>query len=502
MTLTLAQLAGLLPDAELIGPGDVELRGVTEDSRRVEPGFAFVAVRGEKLDGHDFIGQAVANGASAVIAQRRTGDLNGTPLVLVRDSRVALTQSAAAVCDWPGRKLRGIAVTGTNGKSTTAFMVRTILSAAGHSTGLLGTIRYHVGARIIPASMTTPGPVELQRMLAMMVESGAEFCVLEASSHSLDQHRVDNIHFGAAIFTNITPHEHLDYHRTFDHYLRSKVRLFEGLPRDATAAINVDDPNAAAFVTASRCNVLRYGLSDAADVRGRLIRASINGTTFEVTTPKGSATISGCFVGMHNLYNALGSIAATVGMGIDLADIAQGLAHFAGVPGRLEAVDCGQDFSLFVDYAHTDDAMRAVLSALRSLLTGRLIVVFGCGGDRDRSKRPRMGAVAQRLADFSILTADNSRSERTEDILGEIRGGFTDRMCYEICPDRRLAIRRAIEMARPGDTVVIAGKGHETTQTINGVTHEFDDREIARCWLRKRIEEETIDDIDRAGRSA
>jgi len=496
--LTLHQLAKQLRDSMLVGPAEVELLGLTDDSRTVEPGYLFVAVRGRKTDGHRYVASAIEKGASAVILERAMDECNGTPALLVGDSRAALATAAAAFHGWPGYKLRAVAVTGTNGKTTAAYMMKSVLEAAEHSVGLLGTIEYSLGSRTIAADMTTPGPLEMQPFLSEIVKAGNDFCVLEASSHSLDQHRIDHIALAAGIFTNITSNEHLDYHGTFDHYLRSKLRLFEHLPADACAAINVDDPHADRFINASRCNVMRYGLGENADVRGHAVKGNLDGTQFEVITPAGSQQIRGCFVGEHNVRNALGVIAAAVGMGIDLEAIRKGLEQFECVPGRLERIDCGQDFNLFVDYAHTDDALKSVLMSLRRLVTGRLCAVFGCGGDRDRSKRARMGTVAQHLAHHSILTADNSRSESTEDIIAEICKGFTDHTCYEICPDRRMAIRHAIERARPGDTVLIAGKGHETTQEIDGHVSNFDDRTVARCWLRRRIEGETMNDIDRA----
>ena len=490
--LTLNELASLIPNSALVGQGGVELHGATDDSRKVKAGYAFVAVSGENFDGHKFIDEALKNGASAVIAERRLDNAGSIPLLIVSNSRKALACCAAAFCGWPGRTLRTIGVTGTNGKSTSVHMMRSILNAAGHSAGVLGTIEYSVGSQVRPSYMTTPGPVDLQQMLATMVMSGVEYCAMEASSHALDQHRTDGVDFSAAIFTNITKHEHLDYHGSFENYLCAKKRLFEGLGRDSSAAINIEDPNAKEFIAASHCNIFRYGLGEDADVRAHLVRAELSGTQFEVSTPAGSTQISAGFVGMHNLSNALGAIAASVGLGIGLDAIKEGLEECTVVPGRLDPVDCGQNFNLFVDYAHTDDALRSVLSSLRSVVQGRLIVVFGCGGDRDPSKRSRMGSVAERFADISILTADNSRSERTQDIIEQICEGFTGYGRYEICPDRRVAIRRAIEIARPGDTVVIAGKGHESTQTIRGEERKFDDRKVARALLSKHIEDENV----------
>ncbi|MFB3891909.1 MAG: UDP-N-acetylmuramoyl-L-alanyl-D-glutamate--2,6-diaminopimelate ligase [Phycisphaerae bacterium] len=489
--------------SELLSKAGVEARerrgdaGVTEvvaDSRQCRAGSCFVAVRGANEDAHKYIPSAAAAGCSAVVCEDPTLVPAGVAMAAVESSRIAVGRLAQAIRGWPSRSLVNVGITGTKGKSTTACLIRDILEAAGHRPALLGTITYETGRRIADADQTTPGPVALAGMMAEMVAAGSTHLVMEASSHALDQDRMSGIDFRVGVFTNLSG-DHQDYHGTREAYLAAKRRLFEGLGADSFAIINRDDSGNAgeAMASAARGKVIWYGLSPAADLRARIDSIDQNGTRFDLIWRPGGpeeraehATTP--LIGRHNVFNCLAAAGACVALGVDLGVIAAALGRVRAVPGRLERVHVEAPFEVFVDYAHTDDALFNVLSAVRPMTKGRLICVFGCGGDRDRTKRPRMAAVAEKMADRVIVTSDNPRSEEPRAIIDEILKGFSEegRCRVDVDADRRAAIGRAIDMAAPGDIVVIAGKGHEKYQIVGKQRNHFDDVEEAAAAMRRR----------------
>src|SRR5215218_5193051 len=455
----------------------VEVTGLAYDNRLVAPGTLFFCVSGFTRDGHDFAPDAVARGAAALVVERPLG--LGVPEVLVDDVRAAMAPAAAAFHGDPTADLCAVGITGTNGKTTTAFLIRGLLEAAGRRTGLLGTVTAVVGGAERPMVRTTPEAIDLQRTFDEMRDAGDEAVVMEVSSHALALHRADAIHWAVAIFTNLTQ-DHLDFHPTMEDYFLAKRRLFESGPQ--TAVINVDDPYGARLA-AELPDAVRVGIdSPDAQLRATGIDGDGIGSTFTVD----GLTLRSPLPGRFNVLNALGAIAAVRALGVDDATIAAALPHAARVPGRFEPVDEGQPFAVLVDYAHTPDSLHNVLRAARPLAAGRVIVVFGAGGDRDRAKRPLMGAVACEHADVVVVTSDNPRSEHPEAIVAEILEGCEQGVETEV--DRRAAIDRAIGLAEPGDVVVIAGKGHEQGQELAGGRKvPFDDRAVAREALRARL---------------
>lgn len=491
--IPLEQLLAALPEKTLCGPMPVEIRGLTDDSRRVSTGGCFVAVRGLRVDGHRFIPQAVQRGARAIVAEPPDPIPDqDVGRILVPDSRWALPRLADAYFGHPSRALVVVGVTGTNGKTTTSYLVEALLRARGLETGVIGTIWYVVRGRVREASQTTPEALELQGLLAEMVAAGVGGVAIEVSSHALEQRRADGIAFDVAIFTNLTQ-DHLDFHGTMERYARAKSRLFfellrEGRKPGATAVLNGDDPVGAAWAGELPGRVLTFGLGEGHAVRGRRYESSLDGIALEAETPIGPVRCASPLIGEHNVMNLLGAVAAGVALGLAPRAIATALNGVATVPGRFERVEAGQDFLVVVDYAHTPDALRRVLETARRLTPGRLGVVFGAGGDRDRGKRPIMGRLAAELAHRVWLTSDNPRSEDPGAIIEEIAAGVVPppREGYTKHPDRREAIREALSWGRAGDTVVIAGKGHETYQIIAGQTLPFDDRLVAREVLTTR----------------
>jgi len=468
---------------------EVRVTGMTDDSRAVEPGFCFVAIRGVGRDGHAFIGEAAAKGASAVIVEGRTGGLSGgTTIVRVADSRVALAKMTAAFYGLRGASpaFPMIGVTGTNGKTTVAWLIRDIVAAAGFRAGLFGTVEYDLVGERRSAPLTTPGAVELCRNLSTAREAGARYAVMEVSSHALDQRRCDGLPFAAGIFTNLTG-DHLDYHGTMEAYAASKRRLFEMLPATGKAILNRDDLRSGRMAQACRCPVIWFGMdSPRLDVSARIVSMDRVGTCFELHGKTFHRKLRTRLIGRHNVMNVLAAAAATEALGISAEAICAGLEKSAGAPGRLQRVEpAGWPFSVFVDYAHTDDALANVLEAVRPLTTGRLRCVFGCGGNRDASKRPRMAATAEKLADDVYVTSDNPRTEDPQAIMEEILAGFEDRgdSSVRVELNRRKAIEMAISDAGEGDTVLIAGKGHEKYQLVGNHVLAFDDVEAARECL-------------------
>jgi len=466
-------------------PPDLDLTALECDSRSVTPGACFVAVTGPRTDGYPFIDHAVQNGARVIVAREEVPLPDNVFLVVARDTVGALARLAARWNDEPSRHMTCIGITGTNGKTTTAYLLRHILVVARHPAGLIGTVEYGLGSQSIPAPQTTPGPIELHSLLARMRAAGLEYAVMEVSSHALDQRRVETIPFRAAIFTNLT-RDHLDYHGTPENYLEAKLKLFRSLDPGAVAVVNRDDPAAPDVVEASASDrVITYALDRAADFRPVDVRTSLAGSTFRMDCAGHPQDIFIPLVGRHNLYNCAAAVATAIQMDLPRELIVSAIESFPGVPGRLERIDAA-DLSVFVDYAHTPDALDHVLRALKSLAAGRLIVVFGCGGDRDTGKRPRMGAIAQELADVVVITSDNPRREDPERIARDILKGMAGPSAARLILDRKEAIRAALDLAHSGDCVLIAGKGHEPYQLFADRRIDFDDRLVVRELLESR----------------
>ncbi len=462
--------------------GELPITGVADDSRQVRAGHIFVAVSGTLADGRRFIADAVQRGAAVVVGENLP-DAGHVPVVNVADARAVLTMLALrwhglAADGCAGLKLLGI--TGTNGKSTTAFMTRAILRAAGWKCGLLGTVLYDLCGRNVTARMTTPGPLELAAYLRECADAGGTAAVLEVSSHALAQKRTDGLRFTAAAFTNLTG-DHLDYHGTPEQYRAAKRRLFENLDGAAVAVVNRDDPQHEHLIAGCRARLMTYGLSPEADIAASITRSTTQGTYYRLRLEGRELVLENALVGRHNVYNALAAAGLARAAGVPLDAIAQGLLSVRNVPGRLQRVPCACPADVFVDYAHTDDALRNVLSAVKPLTRGRLTVVFGCGGDRDRTKRPRMARAAAEWADAIMVTSDNPRSEAPRAIIDEILTGFdaAARPRVLVEPDRALAIRAALAAGRAGDVLVIAGKGHEDYQIVGDRKVHFDDVEAA-----------------------
>ncbi len=471
-------------EARIVGGAAVEVESLAYDSRKVRAGTLFFCVPGEKSDGHDFAGAAVEAGAVALVVERELG--LDVAQVVVADARAAMAPLAARFWGDPSGELRVVGVTGTNGKTTTAFLVREILEAAGVQCGLLGTVRQVVGGAEEEVERTTPEAIDLQGTFRRMLEAGDEACVMEVSSHALALHRADAIHFEVGLFTNLTQ-DHLDFHADMEDYFRSKRLLFEMGPK--TSIVNVDDPYGRRLAEEFEC--VTFSVEGAqADFATREATFDAAGAHFTVNTPPvgGGIEVRTGLPGHFNVANALGAFAAASALGIPADVAAAGLAQAERVPGRFEPVDEGQDFAVLVDYAHTPDSLENVLRAARRLTAGRVISVFGAGGDRDRDKRPKMGRAGAAGADLAIVTSDNPRSEEPGAIIEEVVGGIENGAAFEVEPDRRAAIFRALREAKAGDTVVIAGKGHEQGQEFeHGRKIPFDDREVAREELRKLV---------------
>lgn len=468
----LSELLAAMPDARVHMDRGALVTDVVYRSADARPGSLFFCVPGARVDGHDFAAQAVAAGAGTLVVQRLL-DLSATQ-VLVPSVRDAMGPMSAAFFGHPSERLALVGVTGTNGKTTTTYLLESIFRAAGKTPGVIGTTGVRIAGRSIPFDRTTPEAPDVHRLLARMVGRGVEAAAMEVSSHGLHQHRVDGIRYACAIFTNLS-RDHLDYHGSLEEYFLAKARLFT-LDLASRAVINGDSPEGRRLLEWTRIPKLSFGLDEGRDLRATAMEVSGSGISFDVGDRRFTSPLRGTF----NVYNCLGAIASAREVGIEEDAIANGLAALKGVPGRLEPVEMGQEFTVLVDYAHTPDSLENVLRATRELGAGRLIVVFGCGGDRDRGKRPLMGEVATRLADLSILTSDNPRSEAPGAIIEEIAAGARrSGGPFVIEEDRRLAIRAALREARSGDVVIIAGKGHETGQDFGDRVVPFDDRRVA-----------------------
>jgi UDP-N-acetylmuramoyl-L-alanyl-D-glutamate--2,6-diaminopimelate ligase len=456
----------------------------------VGPGWVFVGLRGLKADGAEFAPQAIAAGAAVVVAERPAPAASAVPWIVVKDARLTLAWLAAEFYGQPSRQMRVVGITGTNGKTTTSYVVSAIFEAAGVRCGLMGTVKYRIGDRDVTAARTTPEAPELQGMLREMVDAGCGACAMEVSSHALALRRADGIHFAAGVFTNLT-RDHLDFHADMEDYFAAKRRLFELLPADAPAAVNIDDPRGASMAEAARRPVT-YAINRAADVTPGPLEFSLGGLEFDIRTPQGLLTVRSALVGRPNVYNILAAVSVTTALGVPLEAVQGGIDGLRGVPGRFERVSSADDdIAVIVDYAHTDDALRNLLEMARPLAQRHLITVFGAGGDRDRTKRPLMGMVAARLSDVVVITSDNPRSEDPQRIIDEIHRGAQPEtrqrdVQLRIVADRREAIRRTVQEASAGDLVLIAGKGHEKYQEFGDRTVPFDDVAIAREALEAR----------------
>ncbi len=498
--MTLRELLGTLAPIDSVGSvGDTTVTAVAYDSRQAGPGAVFVALRGVKADGTAFARDAAKRGAIAIVSESERAEGVPLPWIRVEDARLALAALSAEFFGHPSDELTLVGITGTNGKTTTSYVLASIFEAAGMKSGRLGTVGYRIGDREIDAARTTPEAPDVQHMLREMVELGCTACVMEVSSHALSLRRADGLRFAAAIFTNLT-RDHLDFHGDMEQYFRAKRRLFELLPDNGLAVTNVDDPRGAEVAAVAKRPVT-YAIDAAADVRPGPLSYSLDGLSFEARTPRGTLRLRSSLVGRPNAYNILAAVAAAMALDLPFSAIEEGVASLANVPGRFQLVSAaGDDVRVVVDYAHTDDALKNLLETARPLAPGRLITVFGCGGDRDRTKRPLMGAVAARLSDLVIVTSDNPRSEDPEQIIEEVKRGIVmpaDRVppkgqpapkstpCLAIV-DRRDAIARAVRDAGAGDLVLIAGKGHEKYQQIGDRTLPFDDVEVAREALARR----------------
>ena len=474
-----------VPGVETSGDGDLEILGLAYSSLQVKPGFLFAALRGGKTDGFRFVDDALGRGAAAVLAEKpRPQDLKAA-WIKALDAREALAMAAANFYDHPSMKLKVVGVTGTKGKTTVTYLLESILVKAGLVPGVIGTVDYRWPGRLAAADRTTPEAPDMQRMLAEMLAGGVTHCLIEVSSHGLDLKRVWGIHFDIAAFTNLSP-EHLDYHESIEEYFEAKKKLFFLNAKKRTAVVNLDDSWGKRLISELPLKTVSFGLEPAAIVRAGNVRLTENGIKADVDYPGGEIKVCSRLMGRHNLYNILAAIAAGLALNIPAEAIKEGISALKGVPGRLEKIENSLGFQVYVDYAHTDEAMRSLLETVRELKPTRILLVFGAGGDRDKGKRPRMGKVAAALADVTLLTSDNPRSEDPLAIIADIEKGLIEGKAkdYSIVPDRREAIARALAAAGKGDCVLVVGKGHERTQSFKDESVPFDDGEIIREILK------------------
>jgi UDP-N-acetylmuramoyl-L-alanyl-D-glutamate--2,6-diaminopimelate ligase len=501
--MRLGVLLQAIPDARVVSPeggGETEILRLELDSRQVKTGSLFVAIRGRHSDGHDFLPDAVDRGAAAVVAEAgavRSELKLPIPLIEVRNSRIALGRLAERFHGYPSLRLGLVGVTGTNGKTTVTYLIRSILQAAGHRAGLFGTVGYDLIGEQLPSTHTTPESHILQKLLARLLDAGADYAVMEVSSHALALNRIEGCEFDVAVFTNLTQ-DHLDYHQTMEGYFESKRKLFSDLSRSPKksrpkrAVINRDDPWGRRLIETIEAPVWTYGLEGRSDLTAEDIQDSLEGLTFTAVTPVGSFPVRSALVGRYNLDNLLAAIGAAIHLGITPDEIRRGIASLSGVPGRFERLDSGLGFSVIVDFAHTEDALDRLLQTVAALTSGRIITVFGCGGDRDSGKRAPMGRAAARFSQVVVITSDNPRSEDPVRIIEDVTAGvrevaLTKKSPVEwmAVPDRQEAIERALSLARPGDSVILAGKGHEEVQIVGDRTIPFNDRRVTADWIQR-----------------
>jgi UDP-N-acetylmuramoyl-L-alanyl-D-glutamate--2,6-diaminopimelate ligase len=491
--MKLSELAGLFVVSEIPANKDAEFTDIQTDSRKVKQGDLFICIPGLVTDGHDYVDKAVQQGASAIVAERNVDC--AVPVLYVKDSRFAMAVIANHFFNYPSKEMNLIGITGTNGKTTTTYIIDQILRDNQWLTGLMGTIQMRIGNETYDTENTTQEALELQRNFRKMRDVGTAYCVMEVSSHAIALGRVKGCAFRTALFTNLTQ-DHLDFHKTMEHYRDTKGLFFARLGNDYSpnfdkrkyAVLNADDPASEHFAQMTSAEVVTYGIDHKADVQASDIQISALGTSFLLNSFYGETPIQLKLIGKFNVYNALGAIAATLLEGVPLEQIRNSLENMMIVPGRMEPIMEGQRFLVAVDYAHTPDGLENALSTIKEFVLGRIITVFGCGGDRDKGKRPKMGKIAAQYSDYVFVTSDNPRTEDPELILKDIEPGlseigFPDNK-YEMIADRAAAIKKAIEMASPNDVVLIAGKGHETYQIIGTVKNHFDDREVAREVIR------------------
>lgn len=494
-SIALKELIGVLPEKKIVGNLPEFIQNISYDSRKVGKDYLFVCINGEHVDGHNFARDAKKNGASVILSERedilRKSKLSG---IVVPDTKAALACLANRFYNYPSRELILIGITGTNGKTTTAYLIEAILREKGIPAGLIGTINYRIKDKVLPARQTTPESLDLQKFLREMVNKGVKSCVMEVSSHALALNRVKGCEFDIAIFTNLSQ-DHLDFHKDFESYLRAKTLLFRQLSeesaklREKFAIVNIDDAKSHNMIIETGAEIVKYGFNLRSDIYPGIYQSTINGITMEVITPLGKTDIKSPLIGHHNIYNILAAIATGMCLEIELPVIRDAIQKVESIPGRFERIEQGQNFLVVVDYAHTPDALENVLNTARKLTRNNLMVVFGCGGDRDKTKRPIMGEIAARIADYVVLTSDNPRSEDPMGIIKEIEEGMqkveVPEEKYIIFENRFEAIQHAILRAEKGDTVVIAGKGHELYQIVGKKVHDFDDREVAREILAR-----------------
>lgn len=486
MSLQLSDLCSCLKAYQWCDFTEKEVHGITHDSRQVKKGYLFVAIQGHTIDGHDFLTDAIEKGATALVVGKKTGLASRIPQIIVANTRSALAVMSNRFYGEPSSRMTVIGITGTNGKTTTSYLTKSIIDASGNEAGLIGTIQYQIGRRIIPAQETTPESAELHRYFAEMLRSGISYAVIEVSSHALSQHRVEGVSFRSAIFTNLSM-EHLDYHTNIRNYRAEKLKLVKGLGPEGFAILNADDNASKHFAACTKARIVWYGVKQKnADVTAEVLHASPAKTRVLVSSPWGKIPIDLPLIGKHNIYNALAAAANGLALGFTIDTVKTGIESLPVVPGRLEKIECGQDYPVYVDFAHTHQALQVVLRTLREVTKGRIILVFGCGGDRDRKKRPKMGHIAEKYADLFWITSDNPRSEDPGTIISEIQKGITKKACFRVQADRKTAIEEALSEAKSGDVVVIAGKGHEQNQIVKDATISFDDREVVRNVLRSK----------------
>ncbi len=474
--ISLAELVEDIRGCVVDGDPSVEIGEVKFDSRKISSGDLFVAIQGGNFDGHDYVGDAVRRGAVAVVVERDVEVPLDVTKVAVPDSRAALSRIASVYFGRPSRRMQVTGVTGTNGKTTTCYLLRSIYTTAGLKAGMITTVEYVIGRRKKKASLTTPESLDLQKILRSMVDSGVQAVAMEVSSHGLVQKRVKDVEFAHAIFTNLT-RDHLDFHGDMESYLSSKKMLFKGITIGGIAAVNCDDPHWQEMAAETKARVIKYGFDEGADLRARKIEATLQGTKIEVTWDRKSLELESPLVGRHNAYNMMASAAVTLNSGVEDYSVALGIKRLKRVPGRVEPFDLPNGARAFVDYAHTPDALAKVLGSLREVTGGRILCVFGCGGDRDKGKRPMMGEVSTNLADFVIVTSDNPRREDPATIVLDITNTLKKEN-YKVELDRRKAIEEALRMTASGDCVLVAGKGHEDYQIVGDVKLAFDDRKV------------------------
>jgi UDP-N-acetylmuramoyl-L-alanyl-D-glutamate--2,6-diaminopimelate ligase len=471
----------------IAGSSDIDIKGIAYDSRQVKPGYLFVCISGLKTDGHLYVEEALKNGAGAILVEKNIDQINTATVIITSNNRKALALMASNLYGRPSHNMRVIGVTGTNGKTTTTHLIKAILEEAGMKTGLMGTLYARVDDKTMDFSHTTPEAPEVERFMETCRQSQAQYVVMEVSSHALDLCRVDHIDFNIAIFTNLTQ-DHLDYHNNMEEYQAAKLKLFDMISsgNNNFTVVNTDDTYARDFIQAANVPVTTYGLSDNSDIKAENVKIDLKGSKFALSFEGTNININIKLIGMFSIYNVLAAIAFGLRESISLEIIKKALEKVEGIPGRFEQVDEGQDFTVVVDYAHTPDGLENILRTGRQLTNNRLITVFGCGGDRDRGKRPLMGEVAARYSDFCVVTSDNPRSEDPEAIINDIVPGLDQVKSsrYAIISDRREAINHAVYLARPGDLVIIAGKGHETYQLVKDQVLDFDDRKVASEFLK------------------